>query len=109
MRKENSSNSINEKALQKFCNASKTLALFSGRWKFSLLFQLLETATSYSDFKVLLPKISDRTLSRQLNELLEDGLIAKNKDKVSSIYTITEKGRKLEPLLHLLADFPTEG
>ena len=106
MRKENSSNSINEKALQKFCNAAKTLALFSGRWKFSILFQLLEASTSYSDFKILLPEISDRTLSQQLNELLEDGLISKNKNKISSIYTITDKGRRLEPILHMLADFP---
>ncbi|HAT93993.1 MAG TPA: transcriptional regulator, partial [Sphingobacterium sp.] len=48
-RKENSTNAINEKALQQFCNASKTLALFSGRWKLSILFKLLEQDTNYSE------------------------------------------------------------
>ena len=47
MRKENSTNAINEKALQEYCNAFKTLSLFSGRWKLSILFKLLQTETSY--------------------------------------------------------------
>lgn len=67
--------------------------------------KLMEKQMSYTDFKVLLPEISDRTLSRQLNELLEDGLIEKEKDKTSSIYFITDKGRGLEPILKLLADY----
>jgi DNA-binding HxlR family transcriptional regulator len=105
MRKENSSNSINEKALQRFCIASKNLALFSGRWKLSILFQLMEQEMNYSDFKVLLPELSDRTLSKQLSELVENNLISKVKNKTSSIYAITDKGRKLEPILQLLSDF----
>lgn len=105
MRKENSTNIINEKALQEFCNAFKTLSLISGRWKLSILFQLLKTQTSYSEFKLLLPEISDRTLSKQLGELIKDGLILKNKTKVSSIYTLTSKGKKLEKVLTALCEF----
>lgn len=106
MRKANSTNVYNEKALQQYCKASKTLALFSGRWKFSILFQLLEEQTMYTQFKTLLPAISDRTLSRQLSELIHDGLIVKEKDKTSSVYSIAEKGLLLKPLLHLLVDLP---
>lgn len=105
MRKENSTNTINEKALQEFCNAFKTLSLISGRWKLSILFKLLKTETSYSEFKLLLPEISDRTLSKQLGELIKDGLILKNKTKVSSIYTLTSKGKKLEKVLASLCEF----
>jgi len=105
MRKENSSNAINEKALQEFCNASKTLALFSGRWKLSILFQLSERATNYTAFKIRMPDISDRTLSKQLNELSQDGLIWKEKDKTSSVYGLTKKGLKLVPILVHLANF----
>lgn len=108
MRKENSTNAHNEKALQQFCKASKTLALFSGRWKFSLLFQLLQATTSYSQFKLLLPEISDRTLSRQLNELIADGLVVKDKSKTSSIYSLTQKGHQLAPILQVLADFSAD-
>jgi DNA-binding HxlR family transcriptional regulator len=105
MRKENSTNSINEKALKDFCNASKTLTMISGRWKLSVLFKLLENDTSYSDFKILLPEVSDRTLSKQLQELQNDDLISKEKDKISSVYSLTEKGRRLHHILTLLSDF----
>lgn len=105
MRKENSTNAINDKALQQYCNAYKTLSLFSGRWKLSILFKLLSTETSYSEFKLLLPEISDRTLAKQLNELVQEGLILKNKRKVSSIYTLTDKGLKLEKILGALSAF----
>src|SRR5690606_26148656 len=105
MRKENSTNAINEKALQEYCNAFKTLSLFSGRWKLSILFKLLKTKTSYSEFKLLLPEISDRTLSKQLNELIQDGLILKDKNKVFSIYTLTDRGQKLEKILVALSEF----
>ncbi|GAA4172436.1 hypothetical protein GCM10022218_14050 [Sphingobacterium ginsenosidimutans] len=105
MRKENSTNAVNEKALQQYCSAFKTLSLISGRWKLSILFKLLKTETSYSEFKLLLPEISDRTLSKQLNELMADGLILKNKSKVSSIYSLTDKGLKLEKILIDLSAF----
>jgi len=105
MRKENSTNSINEKALQNFCNASKTLTMITGRWKLSILFKLIDENVNYSEFKILLPEISDRTLSKQLNELIQDELISKEKNKTSSIYSLTEKGRKLKLVLSSLIDF----
>lgn len=105
IRKENSTNAINEKALLQFCNASKTLALFSGRWKLSILFKLLEQDTSYSEFKILLPEVSDRTLAKQLKELQLDGLVQKNRSKTASIYSLTNKGRDLKYLLSALSDF----
>ncbi|WP_104382868.1 helix-turn-helix domain-containing protein [Sphingobacterium sp. HMA12] len=108
MRKENSTNTINEKALQQYCNAFKTLSLITGRWKLSILFKLLKTTASYSDFKHLLPQVSDRTLSKQLNDLVRDGLILKNKTKISSIYTLTAKGQKLEKILVDLSEFQVQ-
>ncbi|GAA5089488.1 hypothetical protein GCM10023210_14360 [Chryseobacterium ginsengisoli] len=105
MRKENSTNSINEKVLKDFCNASKTLMMISGRWKLSILFKLIEKDTNYSDFKILLPEVSDRTLSKQLKELQTDGLISKEKDKISSIYSLTAKGRRMNYILSSLSDF----
>lgn len=105
VRKENSTNAINEKTLQHFCNASKTLALFSGRWKLSILFKLLEQDTSYSEFKILLPEVSDRTLAKQLKELQLDSLVQKNRSKTASIYSLTNKGRDLKHLLSTLSDF----
>lgn len=105
MRKENSTNSMNEKALQNFCNASKTLMMISGRWKLSIVFKLMDQDVNYSEFKILLPEISDRSLSKQLKELIEDGLISKEKNKTSSVYSLTEKGKNLQSVLLTLSDF----
>lgn len=108
MRKQNSSNAINEKALQEFCNASKTVSLFSGRWKLSILFQLAAHDTNYAAFKIRMPDISDRSLAKQLNELRQDGLVWKEKDKTASVYSLTEKGKRLIPILKQLANFQQE-
>ncbi|MEN4760760.1 helix-turn-helix domain-containing protein [Chryseobacterium sp. C39-AII1] len=105
MRKENSTNSMNEKALQNFCNASKTLMMISGRWKLSIVFKLMDQDVNYSEFKILLPEISDRSLSKQLKELIEDGLISKEKNKISSVYSLTKKGKNLQSVLLTLSDF----
>lgn len=105
MRKENSSNAHNERVLLSNCTAFKTLSYISGRWKLSLLMKLLKGDTSYSDFKLLLRDVSDRTLSKQLNELVGDGLVLKQKSKTSSQYSLTAKGRKLEEVLRSLATF----
>ncbi|WP_222165183.1 winged helix-turn-helix transcriptional regulator [Edaphocola aurantiacus] len=105
MRKEHSTNTINEQTLQQFCNAAKTLALFQGRWKLSILFHLQEGPSHYTAFKQLLPAVSDRTLSKQLNELMADGVIVKEKTKTESIYTLSPYGHSLGPVLSALSGF----
>lgn len=102
MRKENSTNSINEKSLLEFCKAHKALAQISGRWKLSLLFALHKEDLYYASFKSILPDISDRILTKQLKELVEDQIIDNKKDKVKSLYILTEKGRKILALLTAL-------
>jgi DNA-binding HxlR family transcriptional regulator len=102
MRKENSTNSINEKSLLEFCKAHKALAKISGRWKLSLLFALLEEDLTYASFKTILPDISDRILAKQLKELVEDQMIYNKKDKVQSLYILTEKGKKIVAVLTTL-------
>lgn len=104
-RKEHSTNAVNEKIGQDFCRAAKTLALFSGRWKLSVLFRLLQSSAHYTEFKLLLPAVSDRTLSKQLNELIRDGIVTKEKTKTSSVYTLTAYGKELEPVLSALSAF----
>jgi len=58
-----------------------------------------------SEFKILLPQVSDRTLAKQLKELQLDGLIQKDRSKTASIYSLTDKSRKLKPLLAALSGF----
>ncbi|GAB3986444.1 hypothetical protein GCM10028807_03880 [Spirosoma daeguense] len=105
MRKESSTNFENEQTLNNYCNANKTLSLISGRWKLPILFALLEKDMFYVEFKQLLSGVSDRILSKQLNELQNDNLLVKQKIKNSSTYSLTAKGRSIEKLLITLASY----
>lgn len=108
MRKESSTNFENQRTLTDFCNASKTLLLISGRWKLSLLFCLLEhDSRTFSDFKQLLPSVSDRMLALHLKQLTNDFLIVKEKKQESVCYSLTEKGKSLKDILADLARWQT--
>jgi len=95
MRKENSTNSFNEKILEEYCNAHKILSQINGRWKISLIFLLKNHNLKYSEFKTVLSQITDRILTKQLKELEADEIILNSKDKMQSIYSLTEKGKKV--------------
>ncbi|GAA3631764.1 winged helix-turn-helix transcriptional regulator [Flavivirga jejuensis] len=101
MRKENSTNFINNKTLENFCSAHKVLSQITGRWKLSIIFALSENHLKYSDFKVILPNITDRILAKQLNELKKDEIIGNKKSKLESTYFLTEKGDKFITILVL--------
>ncbi|WP_295840478.1 helix-turn-helix domain-containing protein [uncultured Apibacter sp.] len=105
MRKLTSTNYLNEISLKKYCNAYNSLLLFHGRWKLPILFTLMSNPVYYSEFKKVLPDISDRILSKHLNELVEDKLLQKEKTKNSSLYTLTTNGTKLISILLSLSDF----
>lgn len=105
MRKVTSVNFENEMLLNDFCNASKTLALISGRWKLSLLFALQENALTYSEFKKILPTVSDRVLSLQLKQLQDDLLLIKEKRGENTFYTLTNKGKGLHRIVTLLSNY----
>lgn len=105
MRKENSTNFVNNDTLEKFCNAHKILAQISGRWKLSIIFALSESELNYSDFKTILPNITDRILSKQLNELKKDEIIRNKKSKLKSVYFLTKKGEKMMTFLISLKTF----
>lgn len=102
MRKENSTNSINQRALQESCNAHKVLSQINGRWKISIIFALQEKKLKYSDFKLILSNITDRILTKQLKELNNDCIISNSKNKIHSIYYLTNKGEKILNLLKQL-------
>lgn len=93
MRKESSTNFSNENTLKEFCAAHKVLMQISGRWKMSIMFALTERELRYKEFIDILPNLSERILTKQLAELQRDNLIIKDKDKTSSVYSLTTKGK----------------
>jgi len=93
------------------CPVEATLDVIGGKWKGIILSKLLRKTLRYNEIKRLLPKITARTLTRQLRELEADGLISRKvyaevPPKVE--YSITELGLSLEPIVKLLNDWGEE-
>lgn len=88
-----------------------TQNVLSGRWKYFILWYLKGTTRRYSDIKNFLGDLSQGSLTKQLRELEEDGVI---KRKVYAVvppkveYSLTEKGKKLIPVLDMMEAFGKE-
>lgn len=108
MKKENSTNSINQKIINATCGTAVTLALISGRWKLNILWQLLEGKLRYGDIKKRIPNISERMLAMQLKEMEADGLVTRTvypevPPRVD--YELTDLGLSMEPMLRSIDEW----
>ncbi|ALS00221.1 cinnamoyl ester hydrolase [Enterococcus silesiacus] len=84
------------------CATANTLAIIGGKWKILILYYLLESNRRFNELQRLLDSITPHTLSKELKELQEDGLV--NKQVLQAIppktdYSLTKKGQELETVL----------
>lgn len=81
------------------------LGLIGGTWKSPVLWRLKNKSLRYSELEKDIPHISQKMLTRTLKELEADGIVTK---KVYAevpprvIYSLSEKGRRLIPLIEAL-------
>ena len=92
------------------CAVEVTVALIGGKWKPILLFHLLDGPQRYSQLQRLVPKASDRMLTRSLRELETDGLVCRTifaevPPRVE--YDLTPQGRSLVPILEAMSTWGT--
>lgn len=86
-----------------------TLSMISGKWKMVILYWLVEAQPiRYNELQRLIGTISHKTLSVQLKELENDGLITREEypqipPKVE--YSLSEKGLSLYPLMELMCQW----
>lgn len=63
----------------------------------------------YNELRKIIPTITERTLSLQLKQLEEDGLITRkvytSKPPLKVDYTLTEFGKTLIPVLNAIAEW----
>ncbi|WP_026995213.1 winged helix-turn-helix transcriptional regulator [Flectobacillus major] len=82
-----------------------------GKWKAVILIHLIEKKR-YNELRKELPMVTERTISLQLKELEEDGLITRtvytSKPPLKVDYELTEFGRTLIPLLQAIAQWGKE-
>jgi DNA-binding HxlR family transcriptional regulator len=78
----------------------QAVELVGKRWTGAILFVLLEGPTRFSEFKPLVPDLSDRLLSERMKELEAEGIVERrvmDETPVRVEYVLTEKGEALQP------------
>ncbi len=84
------------------CPVEVTLKYISGRWKLMILYYLFEREHRFNELNRLLRGVSARTLTNQLREMEEHGLVHRHdyKEVPPRVeYSLTELGRSLKPVL----------
>lgn len=84
------------------CPVETTLKVIGGRWKVLIIHHLLEGTKRFGELTRALGSISARTLSKQLRELEEDGVIDRNDfgDIPPRVeYSVSTLGTTLKPVL----------
>jgi len=90
---------------------SFTQYVLSGRWKHFILWYLRGEPRRYSDIQKFLGGLSQGSLTKQLRELEQDGVIQRAvylevPPRVE--YSLTDKGKKLLPILERMEAFGRE-
>ena len=93
------------------CPVETTIEAIGGRWKVLVIHHLLEGTKRFGELRQLLDGVSARTLTRQLRELEECGIVDRYvhrqiPPKVD--YSLTPLGRKLTPILQAMHDWAEE-
>ncbi|MDR6158768.1 DNA-binding HxlR family transcriptional regulator [Chryseobacterium sp. SLBN-27] len=85
------------------CCTTVTMKFIGGKWKAVILHYLTAGAKRYNELRKLIPTITERTLSLQLKQLEEDGIVDRKvyteKPPLMVEYTLTEFGKTLLPVL----------
>ena len=83
----------------------QAVELVGKRWTGAILFVLLGGPVRFSEFKQLIPDLSDRLLSERMKELEAEGIVERHvidDMPVRVEYCLTAKGRALEPAVRSL-------
>jgi DNA-binding HxlR family transcriptional regulator len=85
------------------CTVSLAMDLVGGKWKVVILYHLKDAPKRYSELGKEMPGITERTLSLQLKQLEDDGLISRqvfgDKPPIKVIYSLTDFGISFIPVL----------
>ncbi|AXG72861.1 transcriptional regulator [Flavobacterium arcticum] len=91
------------------CCTSVTMGIIGGKWKTVILYYLIDKPLRYSELRKKIDGVTERTLSLQLKDLEEDGVIQRKvyttKPPLKVEYSLTDFGKTLIPLLHTIADW----
>ncbi|MEM9324292.1 MAG: helix-turn-helix domain-containing protein [Bacteroidota bacterium] len=91
------------------CCTSVTMGIIGGKWKTVILYYLIEGPLRYNELRKRMSGVTERTLSLQLKQLEEDGVVTRTvyttKPPLKVEYALTDFGKTLVPLLQAIADW----
>ncbi len=108
MRKENSTNSINQRTLQDTCGLTYAMILTKGRWTVNILWRIYNGDNRYSTIKSQVEGISEKMLTQRLRELEERGLIIRavtNELPPRIEYQLSQSGKEFIPVILALCEW----
>jgi len=109
MRKEKSSNYINEQFLFQACERNSAISMVSGRWKSQIVYYISQGNNRFHLLQQKLPNISEPVLARQLKELETHAILIKREIPdtvpIGVKYILTNKGLDLVPILDSLCNW----
>lgn len=84
------------------CPVKKALDVLGGKWKMLIINEVGKDVRRYGEIRRLIPDISEKMLIQELKSLVEYGVLEKKAypeipPRVE--YQLTEKGRKVLPLI----------
>lgn len=89
----------------------KGMQLISKRWSGLIVFQLLAGPQRFCNIEAALPNLSGRVLSERLKELEQEGIVRREvypETPVRIEYSLTDKGRALEPVFCAMQKWASE-
>lgn len=91
------------------CTVSIAMDLIGGKWKAVILYHLKDTDKRYSELRRDIPAITEMTLSLQLKQLENDGLLLRTvegkKPPIKVVYSLTDFGKSCVPLLNAITEW----
>lgn len=84
------------------CPLTAALAAIGGKWKMIIVYWLAESPKHFAALRKAMPGISQKVLTQQLRELMNDGLV--NRDSKGAVpapvvYSLSDYGRSVLPLV----------
>ena len=89
----------------------RAIELVGKRWTGAILLVLMDGPLHFSGVRQLVPELSDRLLSERLKELEAQGIVGRRVLDGSPVrveYSLTPKGRALEPTLRAIKQWAHE-
>jgi DNA-binding HxlR family transcriptional regulator len=90
------------------CPLTAALAALGGKWKMIIIYWLAESPRHFAALRKLMPSISQKVLTEQLRELMDDDIVRRDqRGKVPSpvVYSLTSYGQSLLPLVETARTF----